>query len=100
MATSIIRHSSNNRGTGYLKMPDGTMFQWGVTSLSGRQITAITYPLTFIESNTVVSSAGAGSTRTPIYIEDATSSGFNAVRSDSSPYGATWFRWLAIGRWK
>lgn len=80
-------------------MPDGTLIQWGMKNTWDDNSMEITFPVSYYGLPVVAQSVGAGTVRVPVWIEDVTSTGFNAVRLDGA-LSAVWIRWIAIGRWK
>lgn len=85
-------------GTGYSKMADGTLIQWGTLNNQTADDVTITFPIAFYTFPTVVASTGAGGARTPIYVEDLNLQQFLIHRQTSG--SSIWLRWVAIGRWK
>lgn len=100
MAQGTMQKVTNNSQHGYCKMPDGTLIQYGLDNQWSSNPKLITFPMSFYTRVPIVaSSCGAGSTRTPVYVEGISLSGFEAYRGDGS-LSNLWIRWIAIGRWK
>ena len=100
-------YGSNSSGQ-YLKLADGTLFQWGISGqyASGNTANvAITMPLAFVNSwYTVISNGEVGDDPTNyevlIVIQRNSSQQFTAhIRNATGNYTRQ-FGWLAIGRWK
>lgn len=89
---------SGSSGTGYTKMADGTLICWGTLANQTEDNVTITFPIGFSAYPTVVASTGAGSVRTPIYVEQVDQTKFVIHRATSG--SNIWLRWIAIGRWK
>lgn len=110
MATGTIRKVTNDSGTGYCKMPDGTLIQWGrlasevsVAANGGRAEDIITFPISFINSDYIPAITDTTSVctqrRTTIRTRTASTLGLyyeNMYTSAWTPY----VYWVAIGRWK
>ena len=116
MATSKIQQVTNNSGSGYCKMPDGTLIQWGTTVLdpttsAGVQTVTVTLPVAFANPyysvtmswydnmNTVASyfdSLGASSANN----DGKTRNTFTIAAKRKDPLYSWQVCWLAIGRWK
>ena len=111
-----IDANTNTSGSGYCKMPDGTLIQWGTINVDNvainnawgniyesAQISAgVTFPIRFIEDPVVVALAQTTPTS---WLENITNGksnigSFYLLRgtSNSGVSGAVY--WTAIGRWK
>lgn len=102
----------NNSDTGYCKMPDGTLIQWGSETYSGTiaanggtaQAT-VTFPINFINGVgmtihvSLLTSVPAFRTATPAS-RGAASVNVNIQNNYSAAAEGATFLWLAIGRWK
>lgn len=122
MAIGKIKKVTNDSGSGYCKMPDGTMIQWGTASItSGTFINTntgssgmwdlscnFTFPFSFAAgSSPRVFGTAKYSTGHMIPVGFFSSSATTAacelydfyqrVPSASTPY---YIEWTAIGRWK
>ena len=110
MATSTIQQVMNNSGSGYCKMPDGTLIQYGNVSLPRDINTStkdITFPIPFISNSSI---AIITSVNTEIYADrlnssyaNASNTGCRIVLYNSIPVtgsGNGVVSWVAIGRWK
>lgn len=109
---------ANDSDTGYCKMPDGTLIQWGVTEFKSGSTSSyispivtsnitLTMPIPFADTNYIVFGSGRYSTGL------ATAIGFYSA-STTTAYAHWWdaaartfsattplvVRWCAIGRWK
>lgn len=109
MATGTITKVVNDSNTGYCKMPDGTLLQWGNIGGGGASGTSKNFPVTFdipftaapcIAFGTYNDSSGHYDNISTSYF-DLTENGFTArlSRTSSSYIGAV-VRWIAIGQWK
>lgn len=107
MATDTIKKVSNDSENNYCKMPDGTLIQWGNTSLataaSSRESIALNFQLAFIDTPRVVASP-SNSTRPDLYfanIRSIASDHFTLyVYNGYSSQISIPVDWIAIGRWK
>lgn len=93
----------NESGANYCKMPDGTLIQWGDASIAAHeQITTVTFPIAFINTNYTVSVLGVfANTRDVAFVYGvATTTNIEIYESLSDASLEEPFKWLAIGRWK
>ena len=81
----------------YTKFADGLLICYETKSITNGT-TAFSFEYPFTEVYTITASFGAGGTRQPVYIEDVSLTGFNAIRPDSTSSNE-WFRYIAIGSW-
>ena len=116
MASGTIPQTWANGGTGYCKLPNGTLIQWGTTftpSLSTAQIqssgiyyaaTAITFPIEFYNSEYSISGMARYSTgySVPIGAYENTRSTATVHLYDFVSRSNVSYRieWHAIGIWK
>lgn len=109
MATESIKKVTNDSASGYCKMPDGTMIQWGnfATALnaSGQADGSISFPMRFSDSVPTVSitqfATSIASASGEIAVGQANTN--NVAYFINSPGKPNWtcrIYWLAIGRWK
>ncbi len=89
----------NNSDYNYCKMPDGTLIQWGTTSISALT-TIVQMPMSFKDTAyyalvTLIANTNNATNVTAITLSavDRFSIGVNTIPSDGA-------RWIAIGRWK
>lgn len=109
MATSTIKQVTNNSGTGYCKMPDGTLIQWG-SGNNAKSGDVISYPFEFAtDSNIRIYIQPSYNTYTTIqcnFIHGHVQKGnftvyaYNTETKALSTSTTLQFDWLAIGRWK
>lgn len=107
LATSTIKQVTNNSGSGYCKMPDGTLICYGdeaTGSISSNSImdVPVTFPLEFLAVPVVtVSYVSHSPAVLSISYEARTKTGFTirVGNSYSSPI-STRVTWIAVGRWK
>lgn len=116
MASGTIKNFANDSGTGYCKMPDGTLIQWGRISVNNVPITdawgalyespiqrsGVVFPIPFINEPCVVASATVSPTA---WLENLNSdreglASFYLVRPTSTSGTNGYVNWQAIGRWK
>lgn len=118
MATGTIKQVIPNSGTGYCKMPDGTLICWGtatkavtepswsswnagwyqVTVVSGN---SITFPVAFIATPRIYATISSDVWASVVSVGgDAAHIGRIAVARPSQYAGTLQCDWLAIGRWK
>ena len=97
--TSTIQQIMNNSDFNYCKMPDGTLIQWGTTSISALT-TTVQMPLSFKDTNyyVLVNLIANSNNATNITATQMTSANRFAIGVNTLPSGGA--RWLAIGRWK
>lgn len=114
--TGAVTTPQNDSGTGYCKMPDGTLIQWGrivvnnvpITNAWGAvyessiQSSGVVFPITFVETPCVVAFANVSPTAWLENIgSDATRLGsYYLVRPTTSNASSGYISWMAIGRWK
>lgn len=109
MATSTIEKVTNNSGTGYCKMPDGTLIQWGSTS-NVKSGDVISFPLEFATNSGLrVFIQPTYNTYTTIQCNFAHSDiqkgsfkayAYNTETKALSTSTTLVFNWFAVGRWK
>lgn len=118
MATGTITKVSNDSGTGYCKMADGTMLQWGTLSLTSGTMSqygalygvaaSIVFPIAFNDANIVVtgSSKYGNQPEMSFGMTNSITASQAAVRlwdvasraiSSTNPFVV---KWQAVGRWK
>ena len=117
MATGTIKQTANNSENGYCKMPDGTLLQWGIQTVTSGTFTAsgemyflatsISFPLPFINNASFVSgSSKVGSSVELAFGVTSASETTATVRNMSTQAIALSssiplvIRWFAVGRWK
>ena len=106
MATGPIKQVTNNSVDGYCKMPDGTLIQWGKTSISrnaGQNSATVNYQIPFISEPSVTATYSA--THPEIWFCSAEGSSTTQItlymyNSGTTASGSGTVKWLAIGRWK
>ena len=105
MATGTVKKVTNDSGTGYCKMPDGTLIQWGSSSIVTKQNAVveniITYPIPFYDANMAIAVDKLTSATSCVITANA----FNNTTMTIAVYDTVnnttrYFTWLAIGRWK
>lgn len=94
---------TNNSESGYCKMPDGTLIQWGSEKIaSGTSSKAIAFQIAFNNANNVSVTLCPGydnSIYVPLVWGGLTTTGFTVYRSSSESFNQA-VKWTAIGRWK
>jgi hypothetical protein len=96
----------NDSGSGYCKMPDGTLIQWGV--FLGKAGDAVTYPIEFSTTPFVYLTAryNTATTTKSVFSTSAISNtsflvyGWDTQTNAISTATNLFATWLAIGRWK
>ena len=114
--TKVLNESSGNSTSGYCKMPDGTLIQWGRINVSGvaiqntwgslfesaSQPSGVTFAIPFVEYPSCSATAnlspsawleGLSTSKTGI-------SNYFLVRPTSVASATGHIDWIAIGRWK
>jgi hypothetical protein len=100
MATSTIEKVTNNSGTNYCKMPDGTMICWGYETLTGSgPFYTFTFGHTFVGAPNVQITTETSNVifRVPSVSADRATA---MVVSGTVPSEGSVIKWLTIGRWK
>ena len=110
MAESVIKQMSNNSGSGYCRMPDGTLICWGSTniSVSANSRTAKSVGTeTFISKPAVTATiqtygiSGNGSTTFAINVSNITTTSITILVGNTASTSANLdVDYIAIGRWK
>lgn len=99
-STDVLPVSAES-GSGYCKLPDGTMMVWGSVSFSASDYAKSIIPSSYTDG-TVFTSVGSF-VGTPDVIETTVSTVINTVNGFSigrRPLNACNVRWIAVGRWK
>ena len=109
MASGTSKKVTSDSGTGYCKMPDGTLIQWGKAGGGGATGTSASFPVTFaipftdaphIAFGVHNDSSGHYDNVSSSYV-NLSGSGFTVRLSrPSSGYIGSVVLWIAIGRWK
>ena len=100
---TAIQQSAATGGSDYVKLPDGTMIEYGSASYAiatSIKTYSIQFSQQFINSPVVTVSTGAGGARVPVYAESIGKTGFELVFTAHSTTSTSWARWIAIGHWK
>ena len=109
MATSTIKQVTNNSGSNYCKMPDGTLIQWGKESVASKTekaslgyhgSKAVTFAMAFVSLPVVIVCPHEDAGYWNSGCTDITNIGFKASIAGDQPSVARTVEWLAIGRWK
>lgn len=118
MATGTIKQTTNNSGTGYCKMPDGTLIQWGdvwytdVGSFTQNGAVyilavALTFPKAFVDGNIFVTGSSkigqAPEFAFGVANKTSTNATIRCMNSTAQTVSTTTqlrVHWMAIGRWK
>lgn len=98
MASSLIP-MTNSSSQGYCKMGDGTLLQWGYTSVSALT-TPVDMPLDFKDTTyyvqiTLIANSNTATNVTAVTTLSTQRFSFGV---NTNPSGGAY--WLAIGRWK
>lgn len=95
-----ILDSFNQSGSDYCKLPDGTMIQWGHTSVSNLT-TNVTMSASFKDTSSykvqITLLANTNDARNVTYVSYLGVNNFSFGTNSSTNNGANW---LAIGKWK
>lgn len=100
---AAIQQSTATGGSDYVKLPDGTMIQYGYASYNiatSIKTYSIQFSNQFVDIPVVTVSTGAGGARVPVYTESVGKTGFELVFPAHSTTSNSWARWMAIGHWK
>lgn len=112
MATKTIRLSngtdkllpeSAESGTGYCKLADGTLIQWGENIIAATNSKVhITFPISFINAAYAMCALPLfNSTRAvSCVVAGQVATGMDIYRSSNDLSSTQQIYWLAIGRWK
>ena len=111
----VIKNNNINSGTGYCKMPDGTLMCWGMISFLGANTSqwgelylcninpSISFPIKFI-SNPSVTMTEAGMYSCFVVTANSDKNGIGDMQlARASQFNTTatyYISWQAIGRWK
>lgn len=101
--TDVLYPESALSGTGYCKMADGTLIQWGeATIASGNTVVTVSFPQTFSNSNYGFSVTGTfNNTRALTWATAGqTTSQIQVYRGVETYNYAQSLKWMAVGRWK
>lgn len=103
MATSTIKQVTNTSGSGYCKMPDGTLIQWGYNIIdANKDVVDITFEIAFADALygfTTMSVFANDRTMTYVY-GSATATGIRVYSRVNPVTLEQRFKWIAVGRWK
>lgn len=110
MATGTVKQVTNNSGSGYCKMPDGTLIQWGTVS-NFKSGDKVLFPIRFHDNTYRVSITPNYNTSTTIqctygvtgggkYTDGFTIYAWDTVTNTASTQSNLVVDWIAIGRWK
>ena len=119
MATSIIKQVTNNSGTGYCKMPDGTLICWGNKTIP---LTAshfinwstadikradlgdnnyIPFPVSFASPPAVSATINNDAWAFVLTVRASTTAIYEICIARQTAYEGSYnLGWIAIGRWK
>ena len=106
MATGTITKVIPTSGTGYCKMPDGTLICWGkkaVARNSGQNFTTDSFPVSFISEPTGFCTYMTGHPEIWLAtVTDLTTTNIEMVlyNTGGTTSGNGNLYWIAIGRWK
>lgn len=109
MANRTISQTWNESASGYCKMPDGTLLQWGLTVIerkSGINSTSVDFQIPFISGSStqvfVSMSTSAYAPYLAVFPGTIRATGCDLIcyNSNTIDYADAGIRWFAIGRWK
>lgn len=95
MASGTINKTVNESGTGYCKMPDGTLFCYG-TTYCNVGTTTINFSPSFTAEPSVCFSQVTASPTMYIYTVEVTTDHVAFVNTSTA---GVYLKWQAIGRW-
>ena len=101
MATGSMEKVTNNSGSGYCKMPDGTLICYGSATVAANGYTgSVAYPVPFMDTDYSIVIAPYNSTNVLSFYapQDMTKNGCEITRQPITNTNA--FRYIAIGHWK
>ena len=100
---SDYENAINESGSGYCKMPDGTLLQWGSKAIAANSTNvSITFDIPFASANAYSFTAiprYQNSSNVVLTIASQTASSISVYRATSTSYEQS-VVWQAIGRWK
>ena len=118
MASGVIQKTNVDGGTGYTKLPDGTLIQWGKYSVHSGSFAAVSgtgiyylnisfnFPIPFV-GNPIVTGTSRYSTgfALPVGFNNASATTAVGYAYDFSPRTPTTqvpliIEWQAVGKWK
>ena len=104
MAQGTMQKVTNDSGTGYCKMPDGTLIQWvkAIIASSGDRI-QFTFPIPFVSDLPAIllTPHDSGNGDVHIVVWNSSLLSAYALKRSSAAFSnnqTVW--WMAIGRWK
>lgn len=102
MAQSTIKQVTNNSGTGYCKMPDGTLIQWGTATISsGSESVTVDLAMNFYGDYAISALPAFSSDRAASLVFSGRNGNFFKVHTKVNPVTFDqFFAWIAAGRWK
>lgn len=105
MATGTVKQVMNNSGSGYCKMPDGTLIQWvrGGSYVETATQYTIELPVAFADGYYSVAVTPIGDSSyigSSAILNSVTTSSFKVWIGNPDNEYVLGFRWIAIGRWK
>ena len=110
MTESVIKQMSNNSGSGYCQMPDGTLICWGSTniSVSANSRTAKSVGTETFISNPIATATirnygigSDGSTKIAINVPGVTTTNITILVGNAGSTSTSLdVDYIAIGRWK
>ena len=105
MATSPIQQVTNNVGSNYCKMPDGTLIQWGYGTIAkNADNVTVTFPVSFVDTLygfNAIPVFESDRTMTLVYARvNANNIGVFSKTNPITSNNGQAFKWIATGRWK
>ena len=108
MATGTVKQVTNNSGSGYCKMPDGTLMQWGMFQCNDDKTSeyySLELPIAFISNDVsklaiAFSNYGADTGQEHISLYNIENNCKTCTVRVVKPTGWAAFMWIVIGRWK
>lgn len=105
MASGTIKNYANDSDTGYCKMADGTLIQFGYsTILADRLFLILTFPTQFVNNSFAFTVTPEFSDTRDVWMtyygNSNNPTGSIYVYRNTALNTAQNFNWIAIGRWK
>ena len=102
MATGSMEKVTNNSGSGYCKMPDGTLIQWGKDNIAENDANkTVLFPVSFSDTNySLTVSGGFAYIPTVFFVYSAQTINSVIIWKSTTDTHVQPFSWIAIGRWK
>lgn len=97
----VTNDSSASGGSGYCKMPDGTLIEWGAATVASGSFTgsfSLPVPLYRIQDSSITLTPLQTGTDFNVNYADSSNSEIKFGRTPNT--SASTYYWIACGRWK